>query len=59
MGLYKGQVSLPYTVTGSGSKLVRFYLDDREIAQETVVTSGNSRVIALPEQTDGAHILDI
>lgn len=59
MGLYKGQVSLPYTVTGSGTKLVRFYLDEREIAQETVATSGNSRVIALPEQTDGAHILEI
>lgn len=59
MGLYKGQVSLPYTVTGSGSKLVRFYLDEREIAQEVVTTSGNSRVISLPEQTDGAHILEI
>ena len=59
MGLYRGQVSLPYTVTGSGAKLVRFYLDEREIAQETVATSGNSRVIALPEQTDGAHILEI
>ena len=59
MGLYSGQVSLPYTVTGAGSKLVRFYMDGREIAQETVTTSGNSRIIALGEQVDGAHILKI
>ena len=59
MKTYTGQVSLPYTVTGPGEKLVRFYLDGREIAQETVVTSGNSRVISLSEQTDGAHILEI
>lgn len=59
MSLYSGQVSLPYTVTGAGSKTVRFYLDEREFHQEVVTTSGNSRVIALPEQTDGPHILDI
>lgn len=59
MSLYSGQVSLPYTVTGAGAKTVRFYLDEREFYQEIVTTSGNSRAISLPEQTDGAHILEI
>jgi hypothetical protein len=59
LGLYKGLVSLPYVVTGAGNKTVRFYMDEREFAQETVTTSGNSRVIAIPEQTDGPHILEI
>ena len=59
LGLYKGLVSLPYVVTGAGNKTVRFYMDEREFAQETITTSGNSRVIAIPEQTDGPHILEI
>ena len=59
MSLYSGQVSLPYTVTGAGTKTVHFIMDGREIATDTVATSGNSRVIAIPEQQDGAHILQI
>jgi hypothetical protein len=59
MSLYSGQVSLPYTVTGAGSKTVYFIMDGREIGKETVATSGNSRIFVIPEQMDGAHILEI
>ena len=59
MSLYSGQVSLPYTVTGAGSKTVHFVMDGREIATDTVATSGNSRVVVIPPQADGAHILQI
>lgn len=59
MNLYSGQVSLPYTVTGAGSKTIHFLMDDREFATDVVTTSGNSRVIAIPQQEDGAHILTI
>ena len=59
MGLYTGNVSLPYTVTGAGTKTVYFFMDGRQIATDTVTTSGNSRIIAIPTQTDGAHILQI
>lgn len=59
MSLYTGKVSLPYTVTGAGEKTVHFLMDGREIAQEVVTTSGSSRIIAIPEQNDGAHILSI
>ena len=60
MALYTGRVSLPYTVTGSGTKTVRFLMDGRQIAEETVATSGVSRIITLPENiADGAHILQI
>ena len=59
MSLYTGRVSLPYTVTGAGTKTVHFIMDGREIATDTVATSGNSRVVVIPEQVDGAHILQI
>ena len=59
MSLYSGQVSLPYTVTGAGSKTVHFVMDGREIATDIVATSGNSRVVVIPPQVDGAHILQI
>ena len=59
MSTYSGQVSLPYTVTGAGTKNVRFFMDGREFATESVVTSGASRVIVIPQQEDGAHILQI
>ena len=59
MSLYSGQVSLPYTVTGAGSKTVHFIMDGREIATDIVATSGNSRVVVIPPQVDGAHILQI
>ena len=59
MGLYSGQVSLPYTVTGAGTKTVHFLMDGREIGTDSVITSGNSRAIAIPPQVDGAHVLSI
>ena len=59
MSLYSGQVSLTYTVTGSGTKTVHFLMDGREIATENVTTSGASRAVSIPEQVDGAHILQI
>ena len=59
MSTYSGQVSLPYTVTGAGTKNVRFFMDGREFATESVITSGASRVIVIPQQEDGAHILQI
>ena len=59
MSLYSGQVSLPYTVTGAGSKTVHFIMDGREIATEVITASGGSRQLSLPPQADGAHILEI
>ena len=65
MGLYSGQVSLPYTVTGAGEKLVHILLDGREILQDKVVSSGTvSRVIVIPEsiegvKLEGAHVLSL
>lgn len=59
MSTYSGRVSLPYTVTGSGAKTVHFIMDGLEFASEVVTSSGSSRVIVIPEQLDGAHILQI
>lgn len=59
MSMYSGRVSLPYTVTGSGAKTVHFVMDGREFATEVVASSGSSRVVVIPEQMDGAHILQI
>ena len=59
MALYSGAVSLPYTVNGAGTKIVYFEIDGLKFHQENVVTSGASRVIPIPEQLDGPHILSI
>lgn len=59
MSRYSGQVSLPYTVSGAGTKIVHFLMDGREFLTETVTSSGSSRIISVPEQLDGAHILQI
>jgi hypothetical protein len=52
-------ITLPYTVTGAGTKTVHFLMDGREFATESVATSGIGRQIAIPKQEDGAHILEI
>ena len=57
MATYSGPVVFNYTVTGSGTKTVRFLIDGREIGTEDVASSGRSRSYPIPEQSDGAHIL--
>lgn len=59
MALYSGSVSLPYTVNGAGAKTVYFEMDGLKFYQENVATSGASRVVPIPEQLDGPHILSI
>lgn len=59
MGLYSGSVGIPYTVTGQGQKTVYFVMDGRDIGSEVVETSGMSRTFSIPQQTDGAHVLEI
>lgn len=59
MSLCSGMVSFTYIVTGAGTKTVHFLMDGREIATDSVVTSGGSRTVVIPEQTDGAHILTV
>lgn len=57
MGLYSGAITIPYTVSGQGTKTVHFLMDDKEFATVNVDTSGQSRQQSIPVQRDGAHIL--
>ena len=59
MGIYTGDVIFSYTVTGTGTKTVRFLMDGAEIGSEEVASSGRSRSYALPAQGDGAHVLTV
>lgn len=57
LAVYTGDVVFNYTVTGTGSKTVRFLMDGVELGTETVTSSGRSRSYAIPVQPDGAHVL--
>ena len=57
LATYTGSVVFNYTVTGSGTKIVHFLMDNVEIGSEEVASSGRSRSYAIPAQTAGAHIL--
>lgn len=56
---YTGAVGLPYTVSGAGEKIVHFIMDGVEIGQETVTSTGRSRVYPLGTQADGPHVLEV
>lgn len=58
MSLYNGNVSMPYTVTGAGSKIVYFFMDGKQIGQETITSSGRTYFFPIPAQEDGGHIFE-
>ena len=60
MGLYNlDSLNFQYTVNGSGTKVVHFILDGKEINTETITSTGQSRQITIERQPDGAHIFEI
>lgn len=60
MGLYNlDSLNFQYTVNGSGTKVVHFVLDGKEINTETITSTGQSRQITIERQPDGAHIFEI
>ncbi len=59
MGVYSGDVTFNYTVTGSCTKLVHLLMDGVELGSEEVGSSGRSRSYTIPSQTPGAHILTV
>lgn len=59
MDLYSGAVGFPYTVTGQGTKIVHFIMDNRELGTATVTSSNRSQIFSIPVQNDGGHIFKI
>ena len=54
-----GGFTLPYTPTGSGSKLIHFELDGKDVATATVTSSGREINQDIPASTHGGHILRV
>lgn len=58
MGLYTTDnvVSVPYVLTGAGTKKVNFFLNEATLKTETITTSGKSHTYDLSGITPGAYI---
>ena len=60
MNTYSGDVGFQYTITGNGSKVIHFIMDDDyELATETVTAVNATRTFTIPKQVDGAHIFSV
>lgn len=59
MGIYRGEQSLNYTVTGTGTKTVHFKMDGVEFGSEEVSSSGRSKTYPIPAQANGSHVLEV
>ena len=60
MNTYSGDVGFQYTITGNGSKVIHFIMDDDyELSTETVTAVNATRTFTISKQTDGAHIFSV
>lgn len=60
MNTYSGDVGFQYTITGNGSKVIHFIMDDDyELATEVVTAVNATRTFTIPKQIDGAHIFSV
>ena len=60
MNTYSGNVGFQYTITGNGSKVIHFIMDDDyELATEVVTAVNATRTFTIPKQVDGAHIFSV
>lgn len=56
---YSGNVTFPYTPTGSTTKTMQFILDGSLIGSAEVTTSGRQQNFVIPAQSHGAHSLEV
>jgi len=60
MDTYFSETAIPFTITGPGTKLMHYIIDDEEIASEEVTsTTQLAHSYRVPMQEAGAHILKI
>ena len=60
MDIYDSEVSLPFEITGSGTKKLYYYMDNELLAEEEITSTNKySHTFRVPMQTAGDHILKI
>ena len=60
MAIYDSETSIPFQITGSGTKKIYFLMDDEEIATDEITSTNNYKyTYRVLMQTAGAHILKI
>ena len=57
--VYTGNVTFPYTPTGSTTKTMQFILDGSLIGSAEVTTSGRQQNFTIPMQAHGSHSLEV
>ena len=56
---YSGDITYPYTPTGTAVKIVHFKLDGTELATATVTASGRQQTMTIPAQSHGSHTFEV
>ena len=60
MDIYNSETTLPFQITGSGTKTLYYYMDDELLASEEITsTNVYSHTFRIPMQEAGDHILKI
>ena len=56
---YSGDITYPYTPTGTAAKIVHFKLDGTELGTATVTASGRQQTMTIPAQSHGSHTFEV
>ena len=56
---YSGDITYPYTPTGTAAKIVHFKLDGTELDTSTVTASGRQQTMTIPAQSHGSHTFEV
>ena len=56
---FQGSISFPYTPVGTVEKTVYFLLDGQQIGSNTTSVSGRAMSFTIPQQSHGAHTLEV
>lgn len=56
---YSGDITFPYTPTGSTTKTMQFILDGSLIGSAQITTSGRQQNFIIPAQSHGSHSLEV
>lgn len=56
---YSGNITFPYTPTGSATKTMQFILDGSLVGSVEVTTSGRQQNFTIPVQAHGAHTFEV
>lgn len=56
--VYEGNVTFPFTATGSATKMMQFILDETLIGSSEITTSGRQNNFVIEKQSHGSHLFE-